>query len=40
MIEAIGLPPDSLCTACFDGKYLDGAESCGCASGYCGGIFD
>ena len=23
MIEAIGLPPDSLCTACFDGRYLD-----------------
>jgi amidophosphoribosyltransferase len=26
MIEAIGLPRDSLCTACFDGEYL-GAES-------------
>ncbi|MDR1471139.1 MAG: amidophosphoribosyltransferase [Synergistaceae bacterium] len=29
MVDAIGLPPDSLCTACFDGKYLDGRDGCG-----------
>jgi amidophosphoribosyltransferase len=29
MIKAIGLPPDSLCTACFDGKYLRGTGGCG-----------
>ena len=34
MIKAIGLPTDSLCTACFDGKYLEGP------SGGCGKIFD
>ena len=33
MIEAIGLPGDRLCTACFDGCYLDGpAKRMACAS--------
>ncbi|MCL2683810.1 MAG: amidophosphoribosyltransferase [Synergistaceae bacterium] len=31
MIEAIGLPPDSLCTACFDGQYLDHGACAGCS---------
>jgi amidophosphoribosyltransferase len=38
MIEAIGLPPDSLCTACFDGNYL--GETPHCQEGCCGKIFD
>jgi amidophosphoribosyltransferase len=34
MIGAIGLPGDSLCTACFDGGYLNGDDKpfCGCGS--------
>jgi amidophosphoribosyltransferase len=39
MIDAIGLPPDSLCTACFDGNYLGGEESSS-SGGCCGKIFD
>jgi amidophosphoribosyltransferase len=37
MIAAIGLPPNSLCTACFDGNYLEEVLSCSCC---CGKIFD
>jgi amidophosphoribosyltransferase len=40
MIEAIGLPPDSLCTACFDGKYLEDPESSRNEFCRCGGLFD
>jgi amidophosphoribosyltransferase len=41
MIEAIGLPPDSLCTACFDGNYLNGEASDGGKNcGGCHKIFD
>jgi amidophosphoribosyltransferase len=39
MIEAIGLPPDSLCTACFDGNYLEHEEP-RCDGGCLGKIFD
>ncbi|MDR1650908.1 MAG: amidophosphoribosyltransferase [Synergistaceae bacterium] len=39
MTDAIGLPPDSLCTACFDGNYLDG-DSSSSPRGCCGKIFD
>jgi amidophosphoribosyltransferase len=40
MVDAIGLPADSLCTACFDGIYMNGEASetgGGCA---CQKIFD
>ncbi|MCL2684374.1 MAG: amidophosphoribosyltransferase [Synergistaceae bacterium] len=37
MIEAIGLPPNSLCTACFDGQYLDDGVPC---KGCCERIFE
>jgi amidophosphoribosyltransferase len=37
MIDAIGLPPDSLCTACFDGSYLEGEDAS--ANGCCESIF-
>ena len=37
MIDAIGLPPDSLCTACFDGHYLESADAC--EGGCCEKIF-
>ncbi|MDR1915972.1 MAG: amidophosphoribosyltransferase [Synergistaceae bacterium] len=41
MMKAIGLPPDSLCTACFDGQYLDApdvdGERCRCS---CEKIFE
>jgi amidophosphoribosyltransferase len=41
MIGAIGLPPDSLCTACFDGHYLDESGKCAASNGECcGEIFD
>ncbi len=43
MIDAIGLPQDALCTACFDGDYLDPpSESghCSCAAGSCERIFE
>lgn len=43
MIEAIGLPQEKLCTACFDGDYLDEpprSECRGCASGGCESIFE
>jgi amidophosphoribosyltransferase len=40
MIEAIGLPPDSLCTACFDGQYLGGEDASASCGGNCGKIFD
>ena len=41
MIGAIGLPPDSLCTACFDGNYLDGGGKRAASKGACcGEIFD
>jgi amidophosphoribosyltransferase len=40
MVKAIGLPYDKLCTACFDGNYLDeSSEQGGCARGSCGTIF-
>jgi amidophosphoribosyltransferase len=41
MTGAIGLPPDSLCTACFDGHYLDDDGARAASKGaYCGKIFD
>jgi amidophosphoribosyltransferase len=41
MVAAIGIPGESLCTACFDGDYLDGPDGCGGLGGCsCGKIFD
>ena len=43
MVASIGIPQDKLCTACFDGDYLDKpAEGggCSCESGACERIFD
>jgi amidophosphoribosyltransferase len=41
MIEAIDLPAEALCTACFDGVYLDDAIACasGCKFGGCEKLF-
>jgi len=42
LTEAIGLPQEALCTACFDGDYLDPAsedERCGACSGGCERFF-
>ncbi|MDR0648748.1 MAG: amidophosphoribosyltransferase [Synergistaceae bacterium] len=42
LIGAIGLPGDRLCTACFDGCYLDDpaeAVPSGCGVCSCGGVF-
>ncbi|MDR1966602.1 MAG: amidophosphoribosyltransferase [Synergistaceae bacterium] len=40
MVEAIGLPDNSLCTACFDGKYVS-AHDAECSSSHaCREIFD
>jgi amidophosphoribosyltransferase len=41
LIGAIGLPGDKLCTACFDGRYLEDpteAASSGCLACACGSI--
>ena len=39
MIGAIGLPGDRLCTACFDGSYLDDpAEAVPSWCGACGSV--
>jgi amidophosphoribosyltransferase len=41
MIEAIGLPGKNLCTACFDGRYLEdpaGVASSGCSACACGSV--
>ena len=35
MIGAIGLPPDSLCTACFDGNYIDDGDRRAVSNGPC-----
>ncbi|MDR1943875.1 MAG: amidophosphoribosyltransferase [Synergistaceae bacterium] len=43
MIDAIGLPGSSLCTACFDGSYLDdhsAKQEAGCKFASCGKIFE
>ena len=43
LIASIGLPADSLCTACFDGDYLDPPEEARagrCCVGNCERIFD
>ncbi|NLA91314.1 MAG: amidophosphoribosyltransferase, partial [Synergistaceae bacterium] len=29
LLEAIGLPPDEVCTACFSGEYMEGGEDNG-----------
>lgn len=40
LIEAIGLPQEALCTACFDGDYLDPPDESGCCEGCCGRLFE
>jgi hypothetical protein len=43
MVSAIGLPGECLCTACFDGVYLDDHENArtgDCVLGGTGKIFE